>query len=59
MSGAPYSYDAAGNVLTDSVNTYTWNAEGKMATVSGSLGSAAYTYDGDGQRLSVARRSPD
>jgi RHS repeat-associated protein len=38
-------------VLTDSVNTYTWNAEGKMATVSGSLGSAAYLYDGDGQRV--------
>ncbi|MGH9344143.1 MAG: RHS repeat domain-containing protein [Terriglobia bacterium] len=52
LAGAPYSYDAAGNMLTDAVNTYTWNTEGKMATVNSSLyGSETYTYDGDGRRV--------
>lgn len=51
LSGAPYSYDAAGNILTDALNTYTWNAEGKMATVSSPQGLVTYTYDGDGRRV--------
>jgi RHS repeat-associated protein len=51
LAGSPYSYDAAGNMLTDAVNTYTWNAEGKMASTSGAFGSANYLYDGDGRRV--------
>jgi len=27
-----YSYDAAGSVLTDGVNTYVWNAESETKT---------------------------
>jgi RHS repeat-associated protein len=48
-----YSYDAAGNVLTDGINSgcgtnaYTWNAEEQMTCAAGST----YTYDGDGIRV--------
>jgi RHS repeat-associated protein len=43
-----YTYDASGNMLTDATNSYTWNAEGKEASVAGSY---TYTYDGDGKRV--------
>jgi RHS repeat-associated protein len=47
-----YNYDAAGDLLYDGVYTYTWDAEGRMATASSSLnGSETYTYDGDGHRV--------
>jgi RHS repeat-associated protein len=42
-----FSYDGAGEVLTDGTNTYTWNAEGKIKSVAG----VNYTYDGDGRRV--------
>jgi len=41
------SYDASGNVLNDSFNIYTWNAESEMSSGAG----VNYTYDGDGNRL--------
>ena len=47
ITNSGYTYDAAGNMLTDGTNTYTWNAEGLMS----SAGSTTYTYDGDGQRV--------
>ena len=42
-----FTYDLAGNVLTDGSLTYTWNAEGRMVTTAGDT----YTYDGDNQRV--------
>jgi len=48
-----YTYDAAGNVLSDGLNYgcgnsgYTWNAEEQMSCAAG----ASYTYDGDGARV--------
>jgi RHS repeat-associated protein len=52
ITSSGFSYDSAGNLLTDGVYTYTWNAEGRMATVTSSLyGSESYTYDGDGHRV--------
>jgi RHS repeat-associated protein len=42
-----FSYDGAGEVLTDGTNTYTWNAEGKIKSVAG----VTYAYDGDGHRV--------
>lgn len=42
-----YSYDAAGNMLFDGVNTNTYNAESEIKTAAG----ATYTYDGDGNRV--------
>jgi RHS repeat-associated protein len=43
-----WSYDAAGNLLNDGLHTYTFNAEDKIKNVDGN---AAYTYDGEGQRV--------
>ena len=42
-----YSYDAAGNMLTDNANTYAYNAESEIKSAAG----VTYTYDGDGNRL--------
>ena len=42
-----FSYDASGNILNDTHNSYTWNAESEIKTAAG----VTYTYDGDGNRL--------
>ena len=42
-----FSYDASGNVLNDTHNSYTWNAESETKTASG----VTYIYDGDGDRV--------
>jgi len=44
-----YAYDAAGNLLSDGLNTYTWDAEGRMLTGGG----ATYVYDADGNRVAT------
>src|SRR5208282_455518 len=41
-----FTYDAAGNVLSDGSNTYQWDAEGRPA----SLGGATFGYDALGRR---------
>jgi RHS repeat-associated protein len=47
-----YSYDAAGNVLSDSLHSYTYDAEGNVLKVDG--GSAGtYGYDALNNRVSV------
>jgi RHS repeat-associated protein len=43
-----WSYDAAGNLLNDGVHSYTFDAENKISKVDNV---AAYTYDGEGQRV--------
>jgi RHS repeat-associated protein len=47
LSATGFSYDAAGNMLGDSVNTYGWNAESEIKSAAG----VNYTYDGDGNRV--------
>ena len=47
LSATGITYDASGNMLTDGLNTYGWNAESEIKTASG----VNYTYDGDGNRL--------
>jgi RHS repeat-associated protein len=42
-----FTYDASGNMLTDSSNTYGYNAESEIKTAAG----VTYTYDGDGDRV--------
>jgi RHS repeat-associated protein len=42
-----FSYDTSGNILNDTHNSYTWNAESEIKTAAG----VTYTYDGDGNRL--------
>jgi len=46
------SYDAAGNLLSDGVNAYTYDAENRLTTVkvNGSL-TGTYVYDALGQRV--------
>ena len=43
-----FGYDLSGNATSDSVNTYTWDAESQLKTGGG----ATYHYDGDGRRVS-------
>ncbi|HMD84667.1 MAG TPA: RHS repeat-associated core domain-containing protein, partial [Terriglobia bacterium] len=45
-----YAYDAAGNVTNDGVHAYTWDAEGRIATVDAGS-TATYTYDALGRRV--------
>jgi RHS repeat-associated protein len=47
------SYDANGNVLKDSLNTYTWDAAGKnLSTLYGNNGQTwAFTYDAFGHKV--------
>jgi RHS repeat-associated protein len=42
-----YSYDAAGNMLSDGANTYTYDAGGMVKTAGG----ITYLYDADGERF--------
>ena len=46
--GQIYTYDLAGNLLTDGFHTYTYDAENRVKTVDGT---ATYTYDGAGRRI--------
>jgi RHS repeat-associated protein len=43
-----YTYDSAGNLLTDTFHAYAYDAEGRMTTVDNSSG--IYTYAADGSR---------
>jgi RHS repeat-associated protein len=42
-----FGYDPSGNLSSDGLNNYTWNAESEVKSVAG----FTYTYDGDGNRL--------
>jgi len=47
-TGGTFTYDAAGNLTADPVNSsYSYNAEGELTSVAG----VTYTYDGDGNRV--------
>jgi RHS repeat-associated protein len=47
ITTAGYSYDTAGNLLTDGTATYTYDALNRTKTVAGAQ-SRTYTYNGDG-----------
>jgi RHS repeat-associated protein len=46
---AGYGYDNAGNMTSDGMSTYSWNAENRLVAD----GSETYLHDGDGRRLKV------
>jgi hypothetical protein len=48
-SGQALSYDANGNLASDGLTSYTWNARNQLAGLSGAA-SASFAYDGGGQR---------
>jgi RHS repeat-associated protein len=56
-SSSGFYYDTAGN-LTQATGmlpaTYSYDAQGQLASASTTLGSAAYIYDGDGRRVAKA-----
>jgi len=47
-----YSYDAAGNPLSDGATTFTWNAAGKLSTTVKSAKTHTYKYNALDQRIS-------
>jgi RHS repeat-associated protein len=49
-SSTNLTYDANGNLTSDGVNTYTWNARNELVSVSGTGLSASFTYDAFGRR---------
>jgi RHS repeat-associated protein len=50
LSGAPYQYDAAGNLTYDGNHHYTYDAENRVVQVDSGL-TANYIYDGSGHRV--------
>lgn len=52
FAGATLSYDANGNLTTDGVNTYTWDARNRMISISGGV-QGSFRYDVIGRRSSA------
>ncbi|HTE43268.1 MAG TPA: RHS repeat-associated core domain-containing protein [Steroidobacteraceae bacterium] len=50
-----YTYDAAGNTLSDGVNTFTYNSMGRMATATAGSITTTYAYNSQGQRVLKSR----
>jgi RHS repeat-associated protein len=54
-TGRVYSYDADGNVLSDGIRKYTWDAENRLLSIteiaSGHI--STFGYDGLGRRVSI------
>jgi RHS repeat-associated protein len=48
-----FTYDAAGNMTADGVNTYQWDAEGRMASSVSNGTTTTYTYNALGQLMEV------
>jgi RHS repeat-associated protein len=49
MTGA--AYDGAGNLLSDGVNSYAYDAENRMISVTSGGATTTYTYDAAGRRI--------
>ncbi|MDR3520692.1 MAG: hypothetical protein P4L54_03655, partial [Acidocella sp.] len=58
-TGRSYTYDADGNVLSDGVNNYTWDAENRLLSITNiSTGHVSnFTYDGLGRRVAITETS--
>jgi len=50
LLGAPYQYDAAGNMTHDATHSYTYDAENRIIQVDGGT-TASYAYDPTGRRV--------
>jgi RHS repeat-associated protein len=47
-----YSYDVAGNLLSDGTTTYTYDSESRIISATNSIsGTSTYQYDADGRRI--------
>ena len=52
-----YSYDLAGNLLSDGTNTYTYDLQNRLTSKTGKDGTTTYTYDAAGNLIKKA--APD
>jgi len=50
LSAPGLSYDAVGNLMSDGINSYTYDAEGNLLSVTGGT-TASFTYDALNQRV--------
>lgn len=48
------TYDANGNLLSDGVNKYSWDARNQLVSVTGPGLAAGFTYDASGRRIKKA-----
>jgi YD repeat-containing protein len=55
VGGAPYAYDADGNLVSDSTSSYTYDALNQLTGVSNAAGTSQYTYDGLGNRVATVQ----
>ena len=53
IGGIPQSYDADGNLISDGLNTYTYNTLNQLAQVSGLGGVTQHEYDALGNRTAT------
>lgn len=51
FGGQSLAYDLNGNLTSDGANTYTWDARGQLASMSGTGTSASFQYDALGRRV--------
>ena len=51
LMGSPYAYDLSGNMTNDGFNTLVYDAENRATSATNSSSSGAYTYDGNGLRV--------
>jgi len=50
-SGTNLTYDNNGNLTSDGVNTYSWNARNELVSISGPGLTASFQYDASGHRI--------
>ena len=51
ISGAGFTYDAAGNLMSDGTNTYTYDADGNLIQQAGGGTTKGFTYDALNQQV--------
>jgi RHS repeat-associated protein len=51
MNGQTYNWDYNGNLLSDGVNTYSYNAANRLISISNQSSAVSFAYNGQGDRL--------
>jgi RHS repeat-associated protein len=54
LAGTPFSYDADGNLLSDGVRTFSWDAENRLVAVTRAGIHSSFAYDGLDRRVAIA-----
>ena len=58
INGQTLSYDANGDLIADTINTYSWNARGQLTQISASgQAKMRYSYDALGRRISKTEQN--